>query len=99
MNFQEPDMDNFTIYSKSGCLNCNKVKTLLKGKSLVHIIIDCDEYLLEDKEGFLDFIKEKASIECKIFPMVFYKGKFIGGFSETQTHIEKMLSFDENIYF
>jgi len=100
MLFLEPCDSGFTIYSKSGCPNCTKVKTLLKEKFLIHTIIDCDEYLLEDKDGFLSFIKEKSHIEYKIFPMVFYNVKFIGGFTETKTYVEKMLlDFEEMVIF
>jgi glutaredoxin len=97
MNFLEPENDKFTIYSKSGCPNCTKVKTLLKEKFLIHTIVDCDEYLLEDKEGFLSFINKKANIEYKTFPMVFHNGNFIGGFTETKTYVEKMLTFFDEI--
>jgi glutaredoxin len=96
MQFLEPTSDGFTIYCKSGCPNCTKVKTLLKENFLINTIIDCDEYLLEDREGFLSFIKEKIHIEYKTFPIVFYQGKFVGGYIETQTCVEKLLlDFDE----
>lgn len=100
MEFIEPNNNSFTIYSKSGCVNCNKVKTLLKDKHFLFNVIDCDDYLLEDKEGFLLFIKEKSNIEWKTFPIVFFDGKFIGGYSETKIHLDKlMVSFEENLNF
>jgi glutaredoxin len=49
--------NEFTIYSKSGCFYCSKAKTLLKEKKLEHTIINCDEYILEDKEIFLTLIE------------------------------------------
>lgn len=95
-NFEEPSTNGYTIYSKSGCHNCNKVKTLLKDKNLVFNIIDCDEYLIEDKNNFLLFIKEKAKQECKFFPIVFINGVFVGGYNETKEYIDKnILSFDD----
>jgi glutaredoxin len=100
MEFTEPNKKGFTIYSKSGCPNCNKVKVLLKEKKLLFTIVDCDEYILEDKELFLLFIKEIANKECKMFPMVFHDGILIGGYKETQEMIEKIfLSFDDNLNF
>ena len=51
-------------------------------------LMRCDEYLLENKEKFLDFIKTKAEKEYKTFPMVFLEGKFIGGFMETKASID-----------
>jgi len=97
MDFFTPLEAGFTIYSKSGCSNCTKVKKLLLDKQIFFLNVDCDEYLLEDKEGFLSFIKEKANKEYKTFPMVFKDRKFIGGFAETQLHFDKLSCFnDEN---
>jgi glutaredoxin len=102
MIFFTPLETGFTIYSKSGCSNCTKVKKLLLdkqsffvdiSKQSFFVDISCDEYLLEDKEEFLSFIKEKANKECRIFPMVFKDRKFIGGFAETQLHFDKLLCF------
>lgn len=93
MEIFEPLESGFTIYSKSGCYNCTKVKQLLRDKGIFFLEVDCDEFLLEDKEGFLSFIKEKANKEYRTFPMVFKDGKFIGGFDETQTFVDKLLCF------
>ncbi len=83
IEFQEPSRTTYTIYSKSGCPGCKKVKDLLKQEN--PLVIDCDEYLLEDKEGFLEFIARAAKTTVKIFPMVFNKDKiFIGGYEETK---------------
>ena len=100
MEFENPSNNNFTVYSKSGCPNCSKVKTLLKEKNFIFNVIDCDEYLLEDKEKFLEFIKKLSDNPCRIFPMVFFNGIFVGGYIETQEYIEKMLvSFEETFTF
>ena len=100
MGFEEPIKSGFTIYSKSGCINCSKVKSLLKEKKLFFSVIDCDEYIIENKEDFLLFIKDKANREYKMFPMVFYDGSFIGGYTETQEYTDKLLlSFEENLNF
>lgn len=100
MEFEEPTKSGFTVYSKSGCINCSKVKSLLKEKNLIFSVIDCDEYIIENKEDFLLFIKEKANREYKMFPMIFYDGKFIGGYSDTQEYIDKLLlSFEDNFNF
>lgn len=96
MDFFTPLESGFTIYSKSGCPNCTKVKKLLLDKQTFFLDISCDEYLLEDKEGFLSFIKERANKEYKTFPMIFKDGKFIGGFSETQLHFDKLSCFSND---
>ena len=93
-------MQGFTVYSKSGCLYCVKVKALLKEKNVVFTLVDCDDYILKNKAFFLQFIKEKANKEYKTFPMVFENGNFIGGYSETQQYLEKQfLSFEDNTEF
>jgi glutaredoxin len=90
----EPSENSVTVYSKSGCNNCVNVKNLLKDYKKKHSdiefnIIDCDEYLIEDKSSFLYFIQNKANEERKIFPIVFINKKFIGGFTETKEYFEK----------
>jgi glutaredoxin len=100
MEFEKPNETGFTVYSKSGCPNCLKVKALLKEKNLVFNVIDCDEYLIEDKENFLLFIECIIKKSCIAFPMVFNDAVFIGGFNETKDFIDKiLLSFEENFSF
>ena len=94
MEFPYPQKDQITIYSKSGCINCTKVKSLLKDKSMAFNIIDCDEFLLEHKQEFLAFIQTLIGKEYKMFPMVFDNNKFIGGFNETNKYLEQFLDFD-----
>jgi glutaredoxin len=96
MEFKEPCQKGFTIYSKSGCTNCTKIKTILKERNLIFNIIDCDDYIIEDKEQFFLFIKEKTRVDCRIFPIVFNDNQFIGGFTETKNYIDKnFLSFED----
>ena len=85
MEFEKPSTSGFTIYSKSGCPGCMRVKSLLMIERFR--LIDCDEYMFEDKDSFLLFIKSLAGQDVKIFPMVFYDSKFIGGYQETQTFL------------
>ena len=94
MEISEPKKGEFTVYSKSGCINCVKVKNFLKDKHIKFSVIECDEYLLEDKESFLQFMQKHSGQEVKTFPMVFDGTNFIGGFTETNKYIELLLSFD-----
>ena len=98
MEFPHPKKGQITVYSKSGCINCTKVKTLLKDKSLAFNIIDCDEFILDNKEEFLSFIQTIIGKEHRMFPMVFDNNKFIGGYNETTKYFtslqEKLLDFD-----
>jgi len=82
MSFTEP-LNNFTVYSKSGCINCRKVKELLTEKKQEFTIIDCDEYLLFENDNFLSFINTLVGFEHKTFPIVFYDSKYVGGLTET----------------
>ena len=92
-DFEKPSETNrYTVYSKSGCPNCKKVKELLESKQIPFTIIDCDEYLIENKHGFLIFIQELTSQEWKTFPIVFNnRRQFIGGFIDTNFYLEKIV--------
>jgi len=97
MDFLTPEPNVFTIYTKSGCPNCLKVKNLLKENKLIFTIIDCDEYIIEDKETFLSFIASLSNREVNVFPIVFYDGKFVGGYNETVGFVDELLlAFDAN---
>lgn len=102
MDIITPDPNLFTIYSKSGCLNCNKVKKILKEKLFDFVVVDCDEYLLENKEAFLKHIEllVGTGTEIRTFPIVFHNGKFIGGYLETNQYLkEYKLDFEINSDF
>jgi hypothetical protein len=69
----------------------------LKDKNLLFNVIDCDDYILENKQTFLNFIKNISHLEINVFPIIFYEGKYVGGFIETKDFIDKLLlSFDDN---
>ena len=99
-NFKKPsEATQYTVYSKSGCPNCKKVKELLKTKNLLFTIIDCDDYLLDNKESFLLFIQDLTSQEWKTFPIVFNKdSRLIGGFIDTKLYLEQQLDFTDESF-
>jgi glutaredoxin len=100
MNFEYPSKSGFTIYSKSGCPNCTKIKALLKEKFLLFNVVDCEEYLIEDKSNFLFFLSKLANKDVTMFPIIFYDNKFIGNYNQTLTFVDKMLlSFEDNFSF
>ena len=94
--FTKPSETCFTIYSKSGCSNCTKVKNLLQENKISFTIIDCDEYLLENKAEFLNFIMNLTSREWRTFPIVFNNSQFIGGFIDTKVYLDNTLDFERN---
>jgi glutaredoxin len=90
----EPKKGELTIYSKSGCPNCTNVKKLLKEKQVKFTVVDCDDFILENKEAFLNYIHTLSGKQQKTFPMIFDGHVFIGGYKETETYLEKLLDFD-----
>ena len=95
--FRTPSNKEYTIYSKSGCPNCIKVKELLQSNNIAFTVIDCDEYLIERKPEFLLFIQELTSREWKTFPIVFtIDGVFVGGFTDTRIYLEQLLEFTDD---
>jgi len=94
MDILIPQPNIITVYSKSGCPNCVTIKKLLKEKHLLFEIIDCDEYILENRDEFVKFMNSITGRENNVFPMVFDDNKFIGGFSETKKYIETILNFN-----
>lgn len=100
MEFPIPSTGKYTVYSKSGCSNCNRVKDLLKQKSVDFDQHNCDEYLLEAKEEFLAHIAALAGKEWRVFPMVFDDaGVFLGGYAETKEKLEKAIAWEFSEHF
>jgi glutaredoxin len=91
--FEKPQQNGYTIYSKSGCSFCVKAKILLAFQEPYIKIIDCDDYLAENREKFLIFIKNLVGYKYNTFPMVFHNNQFIGGFNETKTFYDKNDAF------
>jgi glutaredoxin len=91
IEFESPSKIGFTIYSKSGCPNCTNVKKLLQENKMEYLLIDCDEYLIEERDKFLEFIVDISKKEVKTFPMIFFDDKFVGGFKETKEYIDRVL--------
>jgi glutaredoxin len=96
-NFLHPESGKFTVYSKSNCPNCVKVKELLKSEKIDFLNVDCDQYLESRKMEFLAFINQQVGRDVTTFPMVFDNHcQFIGGFKDTIIHIERLLEFSDD---
>ncbi len=85
-SFISPKKSEFTIYSISGCPGCVKSKKYLDEQHVPYTEVNCEEYLIEDREGFLAFIAGIAGKEVKKFPMIFDCSKFVGGFNELKEY-------------
>lgn len=90
MEIPQPLVSGFTVYSKSDCSYCDKVKKLLEEGRIIVKLVNCDEFLLADKPAFLKEIETLAKKEYKTFPMVFLNGEFLGGFTDTLKVVMKM---------
>ena len=104
MQFEKPNPNGYMVYTKTNCPYCTRVKDLLLGNVVDAeiTIINCDKYLMESKvkERFLEFIKSvNGGIDHRTFPMVFYDGKFIGGFMETEKFYAKQTIFSMDTDF
>jgi glutaredoxin len=97
--YVSPAINDYTIYSKSGCPNCVKIKKYLCEVGAKLLVINCDEYIVENKEIFLRFMEGIAGKEVKTFPMVFYEGQYIGGYSETEKHYNMTSAFSNKTLF
>lgn len=85
--FEKPK-SGYTIYTKSGCKYCDKVKNRFPHA----YFINCDKYL-ENKESFLNFIDTLTDAKPRTFPMVFVDSKYKGGYDDTK------LQFNMNAEF
>ena len=95
--YSYPEKKGFFIYSKSGCKYCDIVKKIITDNYFSFSEINCDNYIINDKDKFLNFIEELIGSSYKTFPIVFYDGKFIGGSTHTTEFIKTLLlSFEEN---
>lgn len=90
--FEFPLLEGYTIYTKSKCGYCTKAKEILPEDSHV---INCDEYLKERRDAFLEMIDHASGQTPRTFPMVFLDGSFIGGHAETAKHLEELAAFIE----
>jgi glutaredoxin len=89
MEIPYPKNQGYTIYTKSNCLFCEKIKKLLENEIPSPQYINSDIYLEINKEEFIDFIKQLTKKEYRTFPMVFLDGEFLGGFRETKQYRDK----------
>ena len=65
MEFTAPNTSGFTVYGKTGCSYCTKVKSLLTSYEQEFVYVNCDEYLVNDKDAFLEFMLDGTSVDNK----------------------------------
>jgi len=83
MDYPMPTKTGFTVYSKTGCTYCDKVKLFLTDAGYEYTTIMCDDILKSNKMDFLEFIESIAGVPYNTFPMVFHNQNFVGGYNDT----------------
>lgn len=72
--------NQFTVYSKSGCPYCVKVKQLLEQANLNHVVYDLDDHFTKEQ-----FYKEFG--EGSTFPQVVLNDQHLGGCADTVRYL------------
>lgn len=81
----------YVIYTKTGCVNCEKAKELLSNEE--KIIINCDLLIKHNREEFVKSMELKTRKAFKQFPLIFCDDLFVGGYDELAEH----LNFEFNL--
>ena len=92
----------YTVYTKSNCPYCDKIKTLMEQCDENVNYISCDEWLTTKRTLFLNIMKVKIQKENVTFPIVFFEGNYVGGCHEYEMKLKRrdlieMLDFTMNI--
>lgn len=69
---------NAQVYTKSGCIYCDKAKDLLEDMDIPYMEFPIETY----KTVYLDDPEAKASS-----PQIFLDGQHIGGYDDLRTHL------------
>lgn len=86
----------WVILTKSDCVFCDRVKSILTG--FKYHTINCDEYLKDPdkRKEFLSYIKNRIGRSYEYFPMVFYDYLFVGGYKETKEFLLSNIFIDND---
>ena len=85
---------DFTIYSKTGCVNCETAADLVRSFNLKYI--SCDEWLKIDRELFITEISRICKVpRITSFPLIFAKGEYIGGLNSLKVFLEDSIILNE----
>lgn len=90
--YPKPLQYGYTVYIKSGCPYCERLKYLLSNINPQPKYIDCDAFLTFNRDKFMFFIKQLCGKDYRTFPMVFLNGYFIGGFTETKAFCDEAIN-------
>lgn len=72
------------MIKKKGCSYCDKAKDLLKSKRIKFYY----RTLTDKNKGTIFKITDPLTKKYRYFPMIFHKGKFIGGYKELSKRLK-----------
>ena len=90
----------FTVYTKTDCFYCDKVKRLVTETGDTIMVVPCDSYISvpNGREAFLATMDKLAQQVHRTFPFVFHGTCFIGGCDETERYLlarNREITFDD----
>ena len=77
-------------FDKQWYVTKDKMEKLHNENRLEYNVINCDNYLNENKSFFLEFIKLITREECKQFPIIFRNAQYIGGYKECMNEVYRI---------
>lgn len=86
---------DFTIYGRTKCDYCRKIKAFLNGKDIEYVYIDIVNH--DPKIGSEAEVSEYlANTGAKKIPVVFMRGKYLGCHSEGFDKLKSIISENTN---
>lgn len=77
------------MFTKSKCSFCTKAKAMLPEAKTVN----CDTYIAKNRAGFLQYVDSVSGQRPRTFPMIFFDGRFMGGYTSTKRYVDNMQDF------
>jgi glutaredoxin len=75
-----PNIFGITIYGKSSCVRCEELRDMLDSSNMDYKYIDCDDYIMADKENFKNIMFEYMKLipqkRILYFPVCFVDGLY-----------------------
>ena len=79
-----PTESGYFMYTKSHCKWCQKAKETLPNV----VVVNVDHLLPDNKPQFLAFVDSFSGTQPRTFPMVYYNGIYLGGYTESAEHFD-----------
>lgn len=94
MSFPVPAAFGYVLFSKQGCVLCDKMVGVFEARHLPVDVVKCDEWLQgESRTAFLEHLTVLSKQTQLRFPFIFHNGSYIGGFQEARKYLEDAEDF------